>query len=173
MLNKSVAIKLVKKYLNDRHIQYASVNESKKPILVDSIDCLVISCYAERVLGRWIEMSLRFREEHVYLMAYYSQIFSSPEKYNEISRMLNHINAHLHYNTILNHNMVLDEETGDIYNGVLIRYEILENCFYDVMEYILHFQKQLLEDVGIPLVMLKTSKWDLITAKKYIEEKMK
>ena len=163
---------MMKKYLNNRNISYKLVHETNIPTLVDNIDCLVIPCYAEYVIGRWIELSLRFRKEHVYLMAYYSQVFSTEENYNVIVRFLNYINAQVHYETILDHNVVLDEVTGDIYNGVLIRYETLEYCFYDVMDYILFFQKQLLEDICLPLVMSQQGKWDQSKAIKYIDKEI-
>lgn len=106
------------------------------------------------------------------LMAYYSQIFATTDKYAELTRILNYINGHLCYESILIHTMVLDEETGDIYNGVQIRYETLEEFFYDVMDYVLSFQKQLLEDICIPIVMTQTGKWDFNKARAYIDSEL-
>lgn len=173
MLSKIMAMNMIKSYLNNNCIEYELVHESKSPVLLDNIDCVVIPCHAELVIGRWIEVTLRFRERHLYLMAYYNQVFCTPDKYSCIARFLNHVNAKLHYETIFEHKMILDEETGDIYNGVMIRYESLKNSFGDVMDYIVCFQKQLLEDIGIPLVMLQCEKWSFIKSKEYIDEKIK
>lgn len=169
MLVKADAIKMIKGYLEKSGIHYEAINELKKPVLLSNVDCIVIPCPADKVIGSWIEVQLRFREEHIYMMAYYSQIFATEEKYGEIIRLLNHMNVHLGYETMLQHMLALDENTGDIYNGVQIRYETLEQYFYEVMDYILNFQKQLLEDICIPLVMLQSDEWNLSKAKKYID----
>lgn len=172
MLEKYNAMQRVKNYLRNHNFKYVSFNESNRPLLIADVDCIVIPCSAERVIGKSIEVQLRFREGHLYLMAYYSQIFATSDKYAELIRLLNYINGHLCYESILMHTMVLNEETGDIYNGVQIRYETLEEFFYDVMDYVLNFQKQLLEDICIPVIMLQTGEWDFHKARKYIESEL-
>lgn len=172
MLEKCNAIQRVKDYLKNHNIEFVPVNESNRPLLIADVDSIVIPCFVERVIGKSIEVQLRFREEHLYLMAYYSQIFASSDRHIELIRLLNYINKHLCYESILMHTMVLDEETGDIYNGVHIRYETLEGFFYDVMDYVLNFQKQLLEDMCIPAVMIQSGEWDFNKARKYIESEL-
>ncbi len=172
MLDKPNALQRVKNYLRNHNIKYVPFNESNRPLLIADVDCIVIPCSAERVIGKSIEVQLRFREGHLYLMAYYSQIFATSDKYADLMRLLNHINGHLCYESIFMHTMVLDEETGDIYNGVQIRYETLEEFFYDVMDYALSFQKQLLENICIPAVMIQAGEWDFHKAKKHIESEL-
>lgn len=168
MLEKSNAMKRVKNYLVDHNFKFVPFNESNRPLLIADVDCIVVPCSAESVIGKRIEVQLRFREDYLYLMAYYSQIFATQDKYAELVRLLNYINGHLCFESILMHTMVLDEETGDIYNGVQIRYETLEKFFFDVMDYALSFQKQLLENICIPAVMIQTGEWDFSMARKYI-----
>ncbi|MFV0342578.1 MAG: hypothetical protein ACK5JH_06740 [Anaerocolumna sp.] len=168
MFEKTNAMQRVKNYLRNHNFRYVPFNESNRPLLITDVDCIIIPCSAENVIGKSIEVQLRFREEYLYLMAYYSQIFATPDKYTELMRLLNYINGHLCYESILMHAMVLDEETGYIYNGVQIRYETLEEFFFDVMDYALSFQKQLLENICIPAVMIQTGEWDFYKARKYI-----
>lgn len=172
MLKKIDSSQKVKNYLRNNNIKYVPINESNRLLKIDDVDCIVIPCYVERVIGRSIEVQLRFREGHIYLMAYYSQIFATSDKYAELMRLLNYINGHLCYESIMMHNMVLNEETGDIYNGVQIRYETLEEFFYDVMNYVLNFQKQLLEDICIPIVMIQDGKWDFNKTRAYIDSEL-
>lgn len=172
MFKKRDTIQKVKDYLQNHNIEYVLFNESLRPIIITDVDCIIIPCCVERVIGKSIEVQLRFCEGHLYLMAYYSQIFSTSDKYVELMRLLNYINGYLCYDSILMHTMVLNEETGDIYNGVQIRYETLEEFFYDAMGYVLNFQKQLLEDICIPLVMIQTGEWDFDMARAYIDSEL-
>lgn len=169
-INKIEAMKKVKSYLDTWRIDYTPIQEMQKLELIEDIDCIVIPQSSSYVIGKDIEIQLRFRQEHVYLMAYYAQIFATKENYSDMTRLLNHINGKLSYNSILDHSMVLDEDTGDIYNGVLIRYELLQDRLHDVMRFILEFQKQLLSEICYPLVKLETKEWTLDEAKAHIDK---
>lgn len=169
MLKKTEAMEIIKDYLIAKKIGFETVNESKELLLVEDVDCIVIPRFVDKVIGQGIEIQLRFRDNHLYLMAFYSQVFCSKEKYDLICRFLNYINTYLCYDIILDFNMALDEETGDIYDGVMIRYETLDSYFEEVLDYILNFQKQLLEDICYPLVMLQDGRWDLPAAQKHIK----
>lgn len=56
---------------------------------------------------------------------------------------------HLTYdcNSLYEHSFVLDEDERNIFNGCLIRYELLEEFFFESMNHILNFSAQQIADV--------------------------
>ena len=65
------------------------------------------------------------------------------------------MNMHLAYdcNALYEQTFVLDEDEGDIFNGCLIRYELLEEYFYESMNHILNYCVQQIADVCKAVVL--------------------
>ena len=97
------------------------------------------------MIGGRIETSVRFMEEYCYCQSYYCQpIAKTEEKSIKAARICNYMNLHLHWdcNTLFEHNYFFNEEDGDLFNGCLIRYELLDAYFQEAMDYILNFSVQ-------------------------------
>ena len=119
-------------YFKKNSIEYKFINEELKLIDVDSLDTIYLCASVPDVIGGHIETCIRFREEHLYCQSYYCQpVVHNEEEAIRAARVINYLNKHLKYDcdTLYNHVYVLDEEEGDIFNGCLIRYELLEMYF--------------------------------------------
>lgn len=69
MLEKCDMMQKVKNYLRNHNIKYVSFNESNRPLLITDVDCIVIPYPANRVIGKRIEVQLRFRDVNGILFA--------------------------------------------------------------------------------------------------------
>lgn len=174
MLTKQQAKSRFLDYLRQEHIQYKLLNETGGMTPLDDIDTVYLSCEIPEVIGKRIETSVRFMEEHCYVQSYYCQsIVKNEEQAIKAARMCNYMNYHLQWgcNTLFDHQYILHEEEGDIFNGCLIRYEFLEDGhFYDAMNHILNFSVQQIADVCIPVIFHLTGKFSYDDFKKYLND---
>ena len=158
-------------YLTAEHIPYKVLNETGKVAPIEDIDTIYLSCNIEDVIGGRIETSVRFMEEHCYCQSYYCQpIAETEEKAVKAARMVNYMNLHLLWdcNTLFEHNYFLNEEDGDLFNGCLIRYELMDSYFQDSMDHILNFSVQQIADVCIPVIFHLTGKYSYNDFKDYL-----
>ena len=128
-MTKNEAKKRFIEYLTTEHISYNMLNETGKVAPLEDIDTIYLSCNIEDVIGGRIETSVRFMEEHCYCQSYFCQpVAVTEEKTIKAARMVNYMNLHLAWdcNTLFEHNYFYNEEDGDIFNGCLIRYELLQ-----------------------------------------------
>ena len=147
---KPEAKKKVLDYLSSNLIDYTVLNEEKKPVICGTSDTVYLCAEVPEVIGKHIETSIRFRDEHLYCQSYYCQpVVHNEEEAIKAARIINYINFHLNYdcNSLYEHTFILDEEEGDIFNGCLIRYELLEEYFSETMNHILNFSVRQLADV--------------------------
>lgn len=116
-------------YLKAEHIPYNLLNEGRRVIPLEDIDTVYLSCNIPAVIVGRIETSVRFMEEYCYCQSYYCKpIAKTEEKSIKAARICNYMNLHLHWdcNTLFEHNYFFNEEDGDLFNGCLIRYELLD-----------------------------------------------
>lgn len=155
-MNKKEAKKRIIEYLTTHNIPWKFLSEEQGAQNINSIDSIYFSASVPEVISGQIETVLRFRDEHVYCQSYYCQpiVEQNEEQIFRASRIINYINTHLSYefDTMYEHTLALREEDGDVYNGTLIRYELLQQYFYDTMSYILDFQVQFLKDICFPVI---------------------
>ena len=147
---KPEAKKKVLDYLSNNMIDYTVLNEEKKPVICGTSDTVYLCAQVPEVIGKHIETSIRFRNEHLYCQSYYCQpVVHNEEEAIKAARIVNYINLHLNYdcNSLYEHTFILDEDEGDIFNGCLIRYELLEKYFSESMDHILNFSVRQLADV--------------------------
>lgn len=162
-MNKLYAKKKVIEYFKNNSIEYRFPNDENKPVRVDLLDTIYLCVSVPEVIGGHIEISIRFREEHLYCQSYYCQpIVHNEEEAIRAARIVNYLNMNLEYDcdSLYNHSFVFDEENGDIFNGCLIRYELLEEYFYESMNHILNFSVQQIADVCKAVVLYIYGKWD-------------
>ena len=81
------------------------------------------------------------------------------------------MNLHLCWdsNSLYNHVYMCNEE-GDILNGAVIRYELLEEYFGESMNHVLNYSNQQLGDICYPLVCYLMDKMDFQEYKGYLEK---
>lgn len=153
-MDKQNAKKRILEYFKKNHIPYKHLNEEQKIQELSNIDTIYFSSPAPNVIHGHIETTLRFRESHVYCQSYYCQpvVEQDEEEINRACRIINYINSNLFYDSIYQSSLALNEDDGDIYNGTLIRYELLEEYFYETMSYILDLQVQKLSDICAPIL---------------------
>ena len=148
---KNKVKKKIFEYFKNNSIQFRFLNEESRPILFDSSDTVYLCAEVPDVIGEHIETCLRFKENHLYCQSYYCQpVVSNEEQAIRAARMVNYLNMNLNYdcNSLYEHSFILDENHGDIFNGSLIRYELLEEYFYETMDHILNLGVQQLVDVS-------------------------
>jgi hypothetical protein len=77
---------------------------------------------------------------------------------------------HLHWdcNSLFDHNYYFNEEDGDLFNGCLIRYELLQEYFQEAMDHILNFSVQQIADVCIPVILHLTGEYSYEDFKKFL-----
>lgn len=158
-------------YLTAEHIPYRLLNEEGRVLPLEAIDTIYLSCPVEDVIGKYIETSVRFMDEHCYCQSYYCQPLADTEdKAIKAARMCNCMNMHLQWdcNSLFDHNYYCNEEDGDVFNGCLIRYELMEEYFEDAMNHILNFSVQQIADVCIPVVFYLTGKFTYEDFKEYL-----
>lgn len=170
-MNKQEAKRKIIEYFTNQGITYRLLNEGQRIQELGSIDTIYFSVPAPEVISGHIETVLRFREEHVYCQSYYCQpvVKQNEEEISRASRIINYINTHLFYeydecNAVYGHTLALNEDEGDIYNGSLIRYEMLQKFFYETMSYIVDFQVQFLTDICMPVIGYITENMDFFHA---------
>lgn len=149
-MNKLEAKKRIIDYFKTNSIKYRFLHEEKKPMILDSSDTVYLCVYIPHVVGGYIETTIRFRDEHLYCQSYYCQpVVHNEEEAIRAARIVNYLNMHLAYdcNSLYDHSFVFDEDEGDIFNGCLIRYELLEEHFHESMNHILNFSVQQIADV--------------------------
>lgn len=142
-------------YFKTNGIAYRFLNEEKKPIMLETSDTVYLCVNIPEVIGGHIETCIRFREEYLYAQSYYCQPVTHNEEENiRAARIINYLNMNLNYdcNSLYDHIFILDEAEGDIFNGLLIRYELINECFYESMDHILNFSVQQLVDVCVPVI---------------------
>ncbi|MGN0734200.1 MAG: hypothetical protein ACI4LP_00120 [Anaerovoracaceae bacterium] len=170
-MTKAEAKKGFTNYLNAEHINYTVLNETGQIASLDELDTIYLSCNIEDVIGGRIETSVRFMEEYCYCQSYYCQpVAKTEEKAIKAARMCNYMNLHLHWdcNSLFEHNYFLNEEDGDIFNGFLIRYELLDEYFQEALDHILNFSVQQIADVCIPIIFHLEGKYSYEDFKEYL-----
>lgn len=92
----------------------------------------------------------------MYCQSYYCKpVVHNEEEAIRAARIVNYLNMHLAYdcNSLYEHSFIFDEDEGDIFNGCLIRYELLKEHFYESMNHILNFSVQQIADVCKAVVL--------------------
>ena len=171
-MTKTEAMKAFTDYLEAEHIEYKLLNERGKIALLEDIDTIYLSCNIKDVIGGRIETSVRFMEDHCYCQSYYCQpVAMTEEKAVKASRMCNYMNLSLPWdcNCLFEHNYFFNEEDGDLFNGFLIRYELMDVYFQDAMDHILNFSVQQIADVCIPLIFHLEGKYSYEDFKDYLK----
>lgn len=176
-MDKREAKKQIIQYFVNNGISYRFLNEEQCAQEISNIDTIYISVPVPEVISGQVETVLRFRDEQLYAQSYYCQpiVKRNDEEINRACRMINYINTNVSYecDTIYEHTLALNEEDGDIYNGTLIRYEMLQKFFYETMSYILDFQVQFLKDICTPIIGYIIKKLDFFhAAHVYIDHKL-
>ncbi len=172
-MTKSEAKRRFTDYLTTEHIQYKLLNETGKVASLEDIDTIYLSCSIEDVIGGRIETSVRFMEDHCYCQSYYCQpIAMTEEKAVKAARMCNYMNLNLLWdcNCLFEHNYFFNEEDGDLFNGCLIRYELMDAYFHDAMDHILNFSVQQIADVCIPVIFYLEGKYTYEEFKDYLQK---
>lgn len=168
-MNKIQAKKKIIDYFKRNYIAYKFINEDSQPMgLADSDTVYLCACFPE-VIGGYIETSIRFNDEHLYCQSYYCQpVVHNEEEAKRAARIVNYLNMHLAYdcNSLYEHSFIFDEDEGDIFNGCFIRYELLEEHFYESMNHILNFGTQQIADVCRAVVFYIHGDLDYFTATK-------
>lgn len=168
-MNKHEAKKKILDYFKEHSIEFMILNEDNKPRRLDDSDTLYLSTGNTEVIGGYIETTIRFKEEHLYCMSYYCKpLVYDEEEAIRAARIVNYLNNHLSYDcdTLYDHTFIFDEDKGDVYNGCLIRYELLEEYFYDSMDHILNFGVQQIADVSFAVLCYIQGELDYFTATK-------
>ena len=170
MTKKDLMKRKITNYFDNHGIYYRYLNESGIPVDMLKIDTIHIGPVCANVLGNHIETMLRFRENHLYVMSYYSQKITTGGKagISQICELINYINATVSYDTPYDQKLILDD-TSDIATCTLIRYESLDVDFYGTINYLLNFQAQFLEDICVPLVWLMHNGSSVGRMKSYID----
>ncbi len=170
-MTKNEAKKRFIEYLKTEQISYKLLNETGKLAPLEDVDTIYLSCIIVDVIGGRIETSVKFMEAHCYCQSYYCQpVTDTEEKAIKAARMVNYMNLHLAWdcNTLFEHNYFYNEEDGDIFNGCLIRYELLDTYFYEAMDHILNFSVQQIADVCIPVIFYLEGKFTYEDFKDYL-----
>jgi hypothetical protein len=168
-MNKRQAKKEIIDYFKNNSIEYRFLNEENTPMRLDTSDTVYLCADIPDVIGGHIETCIRFRDEHLYCQSYYCQpIVHNEEQAIRAARIVNYLNGYLDYdcNTLYEHSFVFDEDNGDIFNGCLIRYELLDEYFYETMNHILNFSVQQIADVCKAVVFYIHGKLDYFQATK-------
>lgn len=171
MMNKLHAKKKVIDYFTNNSIEYRMINEEEKPMNLVDLDTLYLCACFPKVIGGHIETSIRFKKEHLYCQSYYCQpVVHNEEQSIRAARIVNYLNNNLEYDcdTLYDHSFVFDEENGDIFNGCLIRYELLDEYFYESMDHMLNFGVQQIADVCTAVLLYIYGELDYITATKIL-----
>lgn len=159
-------------YLTAEHIPYRLLNDEGRVIPLEEIDTIYLSCNTEDVIGGCVETSVRFMEEHCYCQSYFCKpVADTEEKAIKAARMCNYMNLLLSWdcNCLFEHNYFCNEEDGDLFNGCLIRYELLDAYFQDAMNHILNYSVQQIVDVCIPVIFHLTGKYSYEDFKDYLK----
>ena len=155
-MKKLQAKKSIIDYFKSNSIEYKFLHEDDRTMTLNSPDTIYTYVCIPDVIGGYIETSVRFREEHLYCQSYYCQpVVHNEEEATRAARIVNYLNMHLAYdcNALYEHTFVFDEDEGDIFNGCLIRYELLEEYFYESMNHILNYCVQQIADVCKAVVL--------------------
>lgn len=158
-------------YLKNKQIKYEFLNEEKRPQRIEASDTIYLCTRIPDVIGGHIETSIRFKEEHLYCQSYFCQpIVHNEEEAIRGARIVNYLNMNLEYDcdTLFDHSYILDEENGDIFNGCLIRYELLDKYFYEAMNHILNYSVQQISDVCKAIVFYIHGDLDYFQATKIL-----
>ena len=157
-MNKIQAKKKIIEYFKKNFIEYRFLYEENKPVMLDASDTIYLSTHIPEVIGEYVETSIRFRDDYLYCYSYYCQQIvdvGNEEQAIRASRIVNYLNMHLEYdcNSLYEHSFVFDEDRGDIFNGCLIRCELLEEYFLESINHMLNFSVQQIADVGNAVIM--------------------
>ena len=172
MMTKTEAKKRFIDYLTAEHIPYTLLNEAGKITPLKDVDKIYLSCNIEDVIGGRIETTVIFMKEQCYCKSYFCQsVAETEERAVKAARMCNYMNMHLPWdcNTLFEHNYFFDEEYGDIFNGCLIRYELMDAYFQDTMDHILNFSVQQIADVCIPIIFHLERRFSYDDFKDYLQ----
>lgn len=171
-MTKSEAKRRFAEYLTAGNINYRLFNEEAgKVVPSEEIDTIYLSCNIEDVIGGRIETSVRFMEDHCHCQSYYCQpIAMTEEKAVKAARMCSYMNLHLLWdcNCLFEHNYYFNEEDGDLFNGCLIRYELMDVYFQDAIDHILNFSVQQIAVVCIPVIFHLEGKFSYEDFKEYL-----
>lgn len=170
-MTKSEAKRRFVEYLTAGHINYSLFNEAGKVVPSEEIDTIYLSCNIEDVIGGRIETSVRFMDDHCYCQSYYCQPIAMTEgKAVKAARICNYMNFNLLWdcNGLFDHNYYFNEEDGYLFNGCLIRYELMDVYFQDAMNHIMNFSVQQIADVCIPVVFYLEDKLSYEGFKEYL-----
>ena len=162
-------------YLTAEHIPYQLLNETGKLALLENIDTIYLSSHIVNVIGECVEISVRFSEDHCYCQSYYCQpIADTEEKAIKAARVCSYMNMNLLWdcNSLFEHHYFFNEEDGDLFNGCLIRYELLETYFHDSMNHILNFSVQQIADVCIPVLLYLEGDYSYDDFKDYLKSRI-
>jgi len=168
-MNKLQAKKRIIDYFKSNSIEYRFLREDSKPMVLDSSDTVYMCVCIPDVIGGHIETSIRFRDEHLYCQSYYCQpVVHNEEEAIRAARIVNYLNMHLAYDcdSLYDHSFVFDEDEGDIFNGCLIRYELLEQYFNESMYHVLNYSVQQIADVCKAVIFFVHGEMDYYNATK-------
>lgn len=168
-MNKLQAKKKIIDYFNKNTIKYEYLNEENKPMTLDALDTVYLCACVPEVIGGHIETSIRFRDDHLYCQSYYCQpVVHNEEEAIKAARIVNYLNMNLDYdcNSLYHHEFVFDEDHGDVFNGCLIRYELLDLYFKESMDHILNFGVQQITDVCLAVLCYIHGDLDYFTTTK-------
>lgn len=168
-MNKLEAKKRILEYFKKNAIDFKYLNETDLPISLEFSDTIYLCAEVPDVLGNHIETCLRFKEEHLYCQSYYCQpVVDNEEQAIRAARIVNYLNMHLSYDcdSLYEHSFIFDEDRGDIFNGCLIRYELMEMYFYETINHILNYGVQQISDVCRAILFYVHGKWDYFQATK-------
>ena len=172
MNNKKVIKRRILEYLDNEHINYRLLNETDKLVGINDVDTLYLTCAIHDVIGGSIETTVRFLDDHCYCQSYYCQPVTSSEEENiRMARACNYMDLHLPWNcnTLFEHSYILDEDNGDVFNGFLLRYELVDKFFDEAMNHILNYGVQQIADVCIPLITYTAGKISFEEFKKLLK----
>lgn len=104
-MNKLQAKKKILEYLKSNSIEYRFLNEEKKPITLDSSDTIYFCAEIPDVIGKHIETTIRFKDEHLYCQSYYCQpVVHNQEEAIRAARIVNYMNMHKEVEHIIKYN---------------------------------------------------------------------
>lgn len=147
-MTKHEAKRKILEYFKQHSIPYRFLHEVNKPILYESSDTIYLSVRVPNVIGKYVETSIRFRKEHLYCQTYYCcPVASGEEQSIRAARIVNYLNMNLEFNCHYDLTFIFDEENGDVFNGSMLRYSLIEENFQASMDHILNLSVQLLVDV--------------------------
>ena len=168
--SKRESIRQCVDYFKSKGIILHRLVEGQGPVSYESIDCIAFVYPAEQVIGKEIQITLRFRENCVYLLSFPQPLSLQQEQKGHLLEIINYINWKVEYAYIpaFDHKLVYEEETKEVINAVRIDYAQLAQNFASSMNFITECQVKFWSDICYPLVLAITG--DTVDdAKHYID----